>query len=211
MVICRLVADACRSMSASWLSSECGKPSWWQQLPAPQWQCSQTRAVRRRHTSRIPQPHVYTPGYIATGLDNSHLHCSGVLSKSGFRRSPCKASCAPAMHSWTRRDPPRPPGAPSGSCHIAEQVKCYIVQLADAACCPYAVDNAQAGCNHNEHHRRLLSLRTDCTRTTAPDNTLLPAISAAAHLHSDHPAVPTRLHSTSPLPAAAHKHNNEAH
>jgi hypothetical protein len=27
------------------------------------------------------------------------------MSKSRFRRNPCKASCAPAMHSWTRRDP----------------------------------------------------------------------------------------------------------
>jgi hypothetical protein len=34
-----------------------------------------------------------------------------------------------------------------------------------------AVDSAQAGCSHIEHHRRLLPLRTDCTNTAATDNT----------------------------------------
>jgi hypothetical protein len=41
-------------------------------------------------------------------------HC--ICATERFKRilEPGTASCAPLLQSWTRRDPPRPPGALSG-------------------------------------------------------------------------------------------------
>jgi hypothetical protein len=41
-----------------------------------------------------------------------------------------KASCAPSMQSWTRRDPPRPPGAPSGLQVGCKQAAQHVIQVA---------------------------------------------------------------------------------
>jgi hypothetical protein len=71
------------------------------------------------------------------------------------------------------------------------------------------VDNAHAGDSHIEHHRRLLSLKTDCTRPTAPDNSLPPATSLLTVALNFLLFFPETA-STSPIPTAAHKHNTEA-
>jgi hypothetical protein len=52
-------------------------------------------------------------------LSGASGDCPSACPSAGCRRADyngthVKAICAPAMHSWTRRDPPRPPGAASG-------------------------------------------------------------------------------------------------
>jgi hypothetical protein len=47
-----------------------------------------------------------------------------VCQRANLDGTHVKASCAPAMHSWTRRDPPRPPGAPSGLSMSASRSAC---------------------------------------------------------------------------------------
>jgi hypothetical protein len=66
---------------------------------------------------------------VALGLCGRYQRFNAILPHATERiytdpGNQVKASCTPSMQCWTRRDPPRPPGAPSGLSMLASRPAC---------------------------------------------------------------------------------------